>query len=57
MYDIPYNEVDNYTTYQIPMSKNFSMWHVGLHLLTAASNVYQNGAEWCSTGAQLNDYR
>jgi hypothetical protein len=57
MYDIPFNEGINFSTYQIPIEKNFSMWHVGLHLLTSASAVYQNGAEISAESGDLGTYR
>jgi hypothetical protein len=56
-YDIPFNELESFDTYKIPIQKNFSMWHVGMHLLTSAVNVYQNGARYSLSGLQLNNYR
>jgi hypothetical protein len=57
VYDIPYDQSQNFSTYQIPITKNYSMWHVGLHLLTAASNVYENGATWSNTKGDMTSYK
>lgn len=56
MYDIPFNESIDFTTYQIPINKNFSMWHVGLHLLTSANEVFENGATWTAANGDMSNY-